>query len=105
MRVHLNKVTTSQELLRILEGFQRVADVLEAVDDVDMENGADTPRGTVKSALLRKIVATLPTIKERVDGFLSKINKVHARAGLKAEMWEDPEMFEGLTVSTSFTVE
>lgn len=106
VRIYFGKVTTTQELLKILQAFQRVGDVFEAVDAEDVANGAATAAGTVKSPLLKKIITALPTIKVAVDDFLSQLNIDAAREGRKDEIFQEQEMFEALHVCpTSLTPE
>ncbi|SCZ97612.1 BZ3500_MvSof-1268-A1-R1_Chr4-3g07297 [Microbotryum saponariae] len=94
VRIHFGRAST-QELLRILQAFSRVANVFEAIDEEEERDGAPTPQSTVKSALLKQIVASLPKIKKDVDGFLyvfgrSRIKSEQAKAGKKAELFHDP---------------
>lgn len=69
VRIHFNRASPS-ELLRVLHALARVADVFEHVHERDEDAGAPTPRSTVKSKLLKHIVATLPTISVAVDALL-----------------------------------
>ncbi|KDE04280.1 hypothetical protein MVLG_05308 [Microbotryum lychnidis-dioicae p1A1 Lamole] len=89
VRIHFSRVST-QELLRVLQAFSRVANVFEAIDEEEERDGAPTPQSTVKSALLKQIVASLPKIKKDVDGFLSRIKSEQAKAGKKAELFHNP---------------
>ncbi|SCV69165.1 BQ2448_2185 [Microbotryum intermedium] len=97
VRIHFGRANT-QELLRVLQAFSRVANVFGAIDEEEVRDGAATPQSTVKSALLKQIVASLPQIKNDVDGYLyvrsllqitSRIKTEQAKAGKKAELFHD----------------
>ncbi|KAI5479614.1 DNA mismatch repair protein MSH3 [Pseudohyphozyma bogoriensis] len=87
VRIHFGRATPS-ELLRVLQAFQRVANVFDAVDPED-EELAGTPKGSVKSVALKRIVGSLPGIKGVVEGFLEEIDAKAARDGKKAEMFKE----------------
>jgi DNA mismatch repair protein MSH3 len=83
------------ELVRVLQAFERVGNTFEVVRPEDEAAGAATPRQTVKSALLKRIVESLPMVKKDVAAFLARLNVVKAREGKKEEMFSDlPEQVE-----------
>lgn len=88
---------TPAELLRVLQAFQRIGDVFEQVREEDEEAGAKTPRQTVKSPILKRIVESLPTVKKPVRGFLARLDLAHTRDGKKEEMFK--ELTEAMQVS------
>lgn len=94
VRIHVG-TAKPQELLRVLQAFDRVASTFQNVRPEDEAAGAPTPKQTVKSTMLKQIVETLPTISKDMTAFLSRLNLSKAREGKKEEMFHDlPEQVQ-----------
>ncbi|KAK4053862.1 Mismatch repair protein msh3 [Microbotryomycetes sp. JL201] len=86
VRIHLGRATPI-ELARVLETFERIANVFQDVSDC--RTGLETASSVLKSSLLRSLVARLPQIKPEVTRLLSMINVHRARDGKKDEMFRE----------------
>ncbi|KAL8292983.1 hypothetical protein RQP46_000677 [Phenoliferia psychrophenolica] len=87
VRLHFGKATPL-ELVKVLQGFQRVAGVLSGPDSAD----------GVSSSLLKSIVRTLPCC-DVVEAFLDELNTGEAREGAKSDLFKeapDSEELEAL---------
>ncbi|KAK4699369.1 DNA mismatch repair protein MSH3, partial [Phenoliferia sp. Uapishka_3] len=82
VRIHFKK-STPVELVKVLQGFKRVADVF----------GPGSSDG-VTSPLLKRIVASLPSAN--VDNYLGELNLGEAKEGKKADLFKESDAFESL---------
>ena len=89
VRIHLGKATPV-ELARVLETFQRIANVFQHISkDEEGSAGVKTATSVLHSPLLKAIVASLPAIRADVDRHLNKINTHRARENKKDEMFRE----------------
>ncbi|KAK4058784.1 Mismatch repair protein msh3 [Microbotryomycetes sp. JL221] len=88
VRIHLGRATPV-ELARVLETFQRIANVFQDVAEGDQTQQVKTASSVLKSTLLKKLVNSLPKVKPQVEALVSEINTHRAREGKKVEMFRE----------------
>ncbi|BGP13767.1 hypothetical protein JCM10213_006401 [Rhodosporidiobolus nylandii] len=105
-RIHFGRASPN-ELLRVLEAFQRVGRVFDEVDSPDEADEAmgdgdeDGPvrrgaGGSLKSSLLKGIVRQLPQVRGRVSELLAQLDVKAARDNKKETLFTDERKYPEL---------
>lgn len=99
VRIYFGKVTSSQEILKILQSFKRVGECFGSTEDgSEGEEADDRMEGCVDSILLKKIVRALPRIRSKVNEYLNELDIDKAREGELDEMFKPSDKLESLQV-------